>query len=79
MIATIVDTDALLQTIGAALISGVGATVIISFAILGAVRFSDASREGRTVEATIFGVLAIVGAVATVGAAVLAVIVMTAK
>jgi hypothetical protein len=79
MIATIVDVNALLQTIAAALIAGIGATVIVSLAILGAVRFADASRDGRTVEATLFGALAIAGAVATVGAVVLAVVVMTAK
>ena len=79
MIATIVDTEALLETIGAALIAGIGATIIVSLAILGAARFADASRDGRTVEAALFGALAVIGTVATVGAAVLAVVVMTAK
>ncbi len=79
MIATVVDVNALLETILAALVTGIGATVIISLAILGAVRFTDASREGRTVEAAMFGALAVVGTVATVGAAVLAIVVMTTK
>jgi hypothetical protein len=79
MLATIVDTDALLQTIAAAFIAGVGATIIVSLAILGSVRFADANRDGRTVEAFLFGALALVGTLATVGAAVLAVIVMTTK
>jgi hypothetical protein len=79
MIATIVDTNALLQTIGAAFVAGVGATIIVSLAILGSVRFADANRDGRTVEAVLFGALALLGTVATVGAAVLAVIVMTTK
>jgi hypothetical protein len=79
MIATIVDTQALLDSVLAALAAGVGTTVVFSFAILGAVRFSDANREGRGVEAALFGVLAVIGVVATIGAAVAAVIVMTTK
>jgi hypothetical protein len=79
MIATIVDTQALLDTVIASAVAGIATTIVFSLAILGAVRFSDASREGRTAEATVFGVLAALGALATVGAAVVAVIVMTSK
>jgi hypothetical protein len=79
VIATIVDTHALLQTVIAAFVAGVGATVIVSLAILGAVRFEDANREGRSLEATLFGALAVLGILATLAAAVTAVIVMTAK
>lgn len=79
MIATIVDTQALLQTVIAAFVAGVGTTVIVSLAILGAVRFSDAARDGRAVHAVLFGGLAVLGVLATIGAAVAAVIVMTAK
>jgi hypothetical protein len=79
MIATIVDTQALLDTVIAAVAAGVGTTVVFSLAILGAVRFTDANREGRGVEAAFFGVLAVIGVTATIGAAVLAVIVMTTK
>ncbi len=79
MLATIVDTDALLQTIAAAFVAGIGATIIVSLAILGSVRFADANREGRTVEAVFFGALAVLGTLATVGAVVLAVVVMTTK
>lgn len=79
MLATIVDTDALLQTIAAAFVAGVGAMIIVSLAILGSVRFADASRDGRTVEAILFGALALIGTLATVASAVLAVIVMTQK
>jgi hypothetical protein len=79
VIATIVDTEALLDTLVAAVLAGVGTTVIVSFAILGAVRFAEANRDGRTIEAAFFGALALAGVVATVGAAVVAVIVMTSK
>ena len=79
MIATIVDTKALLDTVLASAVAGIATTIVFSLAILGAVRFSDASREGRTLEATFFGVLAALGALATIGAAAVAVIVMTSK
>jgi hypothetical protein len=79
VIATIVDTTALWQTVVAAFTAGVGTTVVVSLAILGAVRFADANRDGKAVQAAFFGTLAVVGALATIGAAVVAVIVMTSK
>jgi hypothetical protein len=79
MIATIVDTEALWQTVVAAFVAGVGTTIIFSLAILGATRFSEASREGHRVQAAVFGTLMAVGLIATVAAVVVAVIVMTSK
>ena len=51
MIATIVDTKALWQTVVAAFVAGVGTTFVFSLAILGATRFAEANREGRTLKA----------------------------
>ena len=79
MIATIVDTTALWQTVVAAFIAGVGTTVVFSIAILGATKFAEATREGQPVQATAYGILGILGVLATTGAAVVAVIVMTSK
>ena len=79
MLATIVDTKALGETILGALIAGVGTTFVFSLAILGAARFSEANREGRMVEATAFAVLGVLGLLATAAAAVFGVIVMTSK
>ena len=79
LLATIVDTSALWQTIVAAFVAGVGTTLVFSLAILGSVRFSDASREGRSLEAAIFGTLAVLGLLATVAAIVIGAIVMTTK
>ena len=42
MIATIVDTKALWETVVAAFVAGVGTTIIFSFAILGATKFAEA-------------------------------------
>jgi hypothetical protein len=79
MVATIVDTTALWQTVVFALVAGVGTTVIFSIAILGVARFSEANREGRGIQAFAFGALALLGLVATVAACVFGVIVMTTK
>jgi hypothetical protein len=79
MLATVVDTDALWQTIVAALLAGVGTTIVFSIAILGVARFSDATRDGRGGQAAVYGALAIAGLLATVASIVFGVIVMTTK
>ena len=79
MIATIVDTTALWQTIVAAFAAGVGTTIVFSLAILGATRFSEATRDGHGLHAAFFGALTVFGLLATVAAIVFGVIVMTTK
>jgi len=76
-LATIVDTHALLETVLAALVAGVGVTLVFSLAILGAVRAVDHSRQGRSVSAAALGTLAVVallcvGAAVTIGIVVMA-------
>ena len=79
MIATIVDTEALWQTVVAAFAAGVGTTIVFSLAILGAARFSEANREGQRAQATVYGALMVLGLLATAAAVVFGVIVMTTK
>jgi hypothetical protein len=79
MLATIVDTSALWQTIAAAFVAGVGTTLVFSLAILGVARFSQANREGRPVQSAAFAGLALLGFLATAAAIVFGVIVMTTK
>ena len=79
MLATIVDTEALLKTIVAAFIAGVGVTLIFSLAILGASRFVDLSRDGRSAGAIAFGALAVVALVAALVVVAVGIIVMTRK
>ena len=79
MISTIVDTTALWQTVAAAFVAGVGTTVVFSLAILGATRFAEANRQGRSGLAAIFGALAVLGLAATIAAIVIGVVVMTSK
>jgi protein-S-isoprenylcysteine O-methyltransferase Ste14 len=77
--ASIVDTQALLETVAAALVAGVGITLIFSITILGAARFVDSNREGRPVAAAAFGALAVIGLLAFLGAIAVGIIVMTTK
>ncbi|HKH14755.1 MAG TPA: hypothetical protein VKA47_08885 [Solirubrobacterales bacterium] len=79
MLATIVDTEALLKTIVASAVAGVGVTLIFSLAILGAARFADLSRDGRPAAAVAFGVLAVVALAAAAAAVTIGIIVMTRK
>ncbi|HYG96921.1 MAG TPA: hypothetical protein VD741_07400 [Solirubrobacterales bacterium] len=69
MIATIVHTDELLQTVAAATAGGIGVTFAFSVAIWGAGQFTELSRNERPVAATaaaLVGVLALACVVAAV-------------
>jgi hypothetical protein len=79
MIATIVDTEALWQTVAGAFVAGVGTTIVFSLAILGATRWSEANRDGRRLQATVFGALMVAGLLATTAAITVGVVVMTSK
>lgn len=75
MIASIVDTHALVQMLWASLLAGVGVTASYGLAILGATRAVELGRNGRVAEATIYAVIGIAG-FATVIAAIVFGIVM---
>ena len=77
--ATVVDVGALWRTVAAALVSGVGITLIFSLAILGFARLGEEGREGRAGLALFFGGLAVVAGLAFVAAIAVGIIVMTAK
>ena len=80
MLATIVDTSALWQTIVAAFVAGVGTTLVFSLAILGAARFAEASRDGRSGSGGASSARSrVLGLLATAAAIVVGVIVMTTK
>jgi hypothetical protein len=79
MLATVVDTHALWETVVGAAAAGIGTTFVFSLGILGVARFTELNREGRTFEASVFGILALLGLVATAAAVVIGVVVMTSK
>lgn len=76
MIASIVDTGDILEVVWVSLAAGIGLTAIYGIAIFGAARAVDVSREGRSVEAGLFGVLGAVAMAVVVAAAVLGIIVL---
>ena len=79
MIATIVDGKDLLQTVLYSSAAGIGITLIFSLGIYGSTRFADYSRDGRRLEATLTGALAVVAMLATIALMVIGIVVMTQK
>lgn len=79
LIATVVDTRALWETVVASLVAGVGVTLVFSIALFGSVRFAEHRREGRTGTAAVFAGLALFAAAAFLAAIVFGIIVMTSK
>jgi hypothetical protein len=77
MIASIVDTDALLTVVWASILAGVGVTAAFGFAILGGVRAVELGRNGRVGEATLFGVIGALGVVVTIAAIVFGIVVLS--
>jgi hypothetical protein len=77
VIATIVDWDALLQVIWVSLLAGVGVTAAWGFALVGAARALEFSRDGRVAVAVVYGVLGVVGVATVVAAIVFAIVILT--
>jgi len=77
--ATIVETKELLETIVASVVAGVGITVVFSIAIWGVARFADLGRDERPMAAAAAAALAGLALVATLGAVVFGIVVMTSK
>jgi hypothetical protein len=61
MIASIVDTHALVQVLWVSVLAGVGVTACYGLAILGATRAVEFGRDGRIAEATIFVIVGVLG------------------
>lgn len=77
MIATIVHTDELLQTIAAAVVGGIGVTFVFSIGIWGASQFVELSRSGRTAAATGAALVGALALACVAAAVVIAIVVMT--
>ena len=78
-IGSVVDVDALVQVLWVSLLAGIGVTAAWAAAILGSTRWVDLSRSGRTGEALLFGLVALVGFAVVLGAVVFGIVVMTDK
>lgn len=79
MIATIVEGKALLETVIASAVAGVGVTFVFSIAIWGAARFVDLSRDERPLAAGAAALVGVVALLATIAAVVVGILVMTSS
>ena len=72
----LIDTEAMLKTVAASAVAGLGITLIFSLAIYGATRFVDLSRDERFGAAGAAAGLAVVSLVAFVAAVTVGIVVM---
>jgi hypothetical protein len=79
MLATILETQNLLETVAASVIAGLGVTIVFSIAVYGATRFADLSRDERPIAAAAAIATAAIAFAACVAVMVVGIIVMTSK
>jgi hypothetical protein len=79
MLATVVETKDLLNTVVASLVAGVGITAAFAVLIFGTVRSAEMARDERPLLATLAGGLAVLALLVVVASIVLGIVVMTTK
>jgi hypothetical protein len=79
MLATVVETKELLDTVLASLVAGVGVTAVFAILIFGVTRSADMLRDDRPVLAVAAGGLAVIALLVVVSAIVIGIVVMTQK
>jgi hypothetical protein len=79
MLATVVDTNELLLTVGASLVAGVGVAAIFSVVVFSATRTADLIRAERPLAAFAIGTVMVLAGLLTVASIVFGLIVMTEK
>jgi hypothetical protein len=79
LLGAIADWSALRDVVLASLVAVIGVTVAFSFAILGATRLVETRRDGRTLEAGVYGLLVAVALTISVAAVVFGLVEMMSK
>jgi hypothetical protein len=79
MLASLVDTKALLQSVVASMVAGIGITAAFAILIFGISRSANLVRNERPVLATVAGGLAVVALLVVSTSIVLGIVVMTTK
>lgn len=79
VLATIVDTSALLKAVVYSFVAGIGLTLAFSLAIMGAARLADAERSGSRLETGAFALLTTVSLAVCVGIIIAGIIVMVSN
>jgi hypothetical protein len=72
-----IDWDALLTTVWASFVAGVGVSAAFGIAILGGTRATELRRDGYGGAAVLFGAIGVIGALAVVAAIAFGLIVIT--
>ena len=76
MIASIVDTHALLQVVWVSLLAGVGVTAAYGFGLLGTTRAIEYARDGHAAQAVAYAAVGVFGLVIVVGAIVFGIVIL---
>jgi hypothetical protein len=79
MLATVIETKALLDTVIASLVAGIGVTAVFALLIFGVTRSAEMVRDERPAAATAAGALAVVSFLVVAGAIVVGIVVMVQK
>ncbi|HKG26397.1 MAG TPA: hypothetical protein VKB09_12160 [Thermomicrobiales bacterium] len=79
MLATVVETKDLLDTVIASLVAGIGITTAFAILVFGVTRSADMVRDERPLLATAAGGLAVVALLVVIASLVLGIVVMTTK
>jgi hypothetical protein len=79
MMAIVVETKELLQTVAASLVAGVGITAAFAILIFGVTRSADMVRDERPLLATAAGALAGIALLVAIASIVLGIVVMASK
>ena len=79
MLATVIESRDMLETVAASLIAGVGVTAAFAVLVFGVTRSADMARDERPLLATAAGGLAAIALLVVIGAIVLGIVVMTSK
>ena len=79
MLATVVETKDLLDTVIASLVAGIGITTAFAILVFGVTRSADMVRDERPLLATAAGGLAVVALLVVTASLVLGIVVMTTK
>jgi hypothetical protein len=79
MLATVVETKELLDTVIASLVAGIGVTAVFAILVFGVTRSSDMVRDDRPLAAAATGGLAVVAFAVVTAAIVLGIVVMVKK
>jgi hypothetical protein len=79
MVATAIETKALLETLVASLVAGIGVTAVFALLVFGTIRSAEMAREERPLPAIAAGGLAAIALLVVIASIVLGIVVMTSK